>query len=572
MQEQDYEEQQYEEDFGDYTRESGKNVYYLVGYFLLVAILVYPATRFHIGMTGILYAMAGAGVVLGLIWWCIRSIKRKMQAMHLSKGEWARFLWGYQTAPVVEADGHTLVDNMQEAPQETRRQASTDTYHGRSVARLPRQPYSEPIEEGELPDRILEPDGLYLSDSFMPAIGSLFAAVLLFCGIRRAGKSNGMGVVAEEVGHRGTPLLLCDTEDEYGPMANRQYLPRGFLAGSPDLLHINGRMHHYIPVDVQGAERFGWQLLEDNMQVVLNLKSYTTDDEAALVMAFIVKGMYAWEAGRPNGKRIPAFVFLDEANKWLPQSEAESCIKKKDVFRFLQLVFFSLLVRRGGKQGLGLALATQRISELDKRALQSTWKFLFLQTEQIDIDRYRAFGLEQDEIVTLQPGECFVFSPQVIGFKVYMRQRFSPHLGHTPGMAQLQEHHRRLRPVEQIAIHTFAGPENRQQCGSMPSQKLYQEPLTRDDADVPIPGLIPNTPRSQEQRQRLLSPVQQLVLQAWNAGYKSHRAIGAYLRTQWNEDVSDNAAYQALLELEALHLITGRQKKASTTTGAAEQG
>lgn len=132
MQEQDDEEQQYEEDFGDYTRESGKNVYYLVGYFLLVAILVYPATRFHIGMAGILYAMAGAGVVLGLIWWCIRSIKHKMQAMHLSTGEWARFLWGYQAAPIVEADGHAPGD-VQEAPQVTRRQASTNTYHGRSV-------------------------------------------------------------------------------------------------------------------------------------------------------------------------------------------------------------------------------------------------------------------------------------------------------------------------------------------------------------------------------------------------------------------------------------------------------
>jgi hypothetical protein len=564
MQEQDYEE--YEENYTDYTRESGKKVYYLVGYFLLVAILVYPATRLHIGMAGILYAMAGAGMVLGLIWLVIRSIKRKIQALHLSTGEWMRFLWGYQTAPVVEADGYSVADG-QATAHVTRQQALTDIYDERSVARLPREPYPESTEEGELPDRVIEPDGLYLSDSFMPAIESLFAAVLLFCGIRRAGKSNGMGVVAEEVGHRGTPLLLCDTEDEYGPMANRYYLPRGFLAGSPDLQYINGRMHHYIAVDVQGAERFGWQLLEDNMQVVLNLKSYATDDEAALVMASIVKGMYAWESNRPNGKRIPAFVFLDEANKWLPQNEAESCIKKKDVFHLLQLVFFSLLVRRGGKQGLGLAVATQRISELDKRALQSTWKFLFLQTEQIDIDRYRAFGLEQEEIVTLRPGECFVFSPQVIGFKVYLRPRFSPHLGHTPGMTQLQEHHRRLRPVEQVAVHTFVGSEHQQQFDSMPAQRPYLEPLTRAEAEVPMPGLVPNT-----SRQRLLTPVQQSVLQAWNAGYKSHRAIGAYLRTQCNEDVSDNAAYQALLELEALHLITGRQKKAVATTDAAEQG
>jgi hypothetical protein len=544
-----------EEEYGDYTRESGKKVYYLVGYFLLVAILVYPATKLHIGMAGILYAMAGAGVALGLIWLALRSMKRKMQAMQLSKGEWARFLWGYR-APVVEADGHPL-DGIQEASHTTRGQALTDTSKGRSVATLVRQPSPE-----ELPDRIIEPDGLYLSDSFMPSLALLLAAVLLFCGMRRAGKSNGMRVVAEELGQRGVPLALFDTDDEYGALANRQYLPRGFLAGSPDLLSVNGRMRHYIAVTSENAEQFGRRILDEGLQVVINLKSYLTDDEAALVMARIVQGMYTWEASRPNGERFPAFVFLDEATKWFPQNEAEKCVKNKEIFNFLQLVFFSLLVRRGGKQGLGLAVAAQRISELDKRLLQSLWKFLFLQTEQVDLERYKALGLNQDDILALQPGECFIFSPLCIGFRVQMRYGFSPHLGSTPGIDQLRKHYRRLRPVEQIAVETSA-------CafGSPSSGQHYQEPLTRDDAEVPMPGQAPNT-----SRQRLLTPVQQAVLGAWNAGYKSHRAIGAYLRTQCNEDISDNAAYQALLELEALQLITGRQKKAAATTDAAEQG
>lgn len=556
---QDYEEE-YEEEYGDYTRESGKKVYYLVGYFLLVAILVYPATKLHIGMAGILYAMAGAGVVLGLIWLAIRSMKRKMQAMHLSKGEWARFLWGYR-APVVEAEGHTIND-MQGAPHTTRWLSGTDTYHERSVARLPRQPYPEPAHEEELPDRIIEPDGLYLSDSFMPTLALLLAAVLLFCGIRRAGKSNGMRVVAEELGQRGVPLAIFDTDDEYGALANRQYLPRGFMAGSPDLLSVNGRMSHYIAVTSENAEQFGRRILEEGLQVVINLKSYLTDDEAALVMALIAQGMYRWEASRPNGDRFPAFVFLDEATKWFPQNEAEKCVKNKEIFNFLQLVFFSLLVRRGGKQGLGLAVAAQRISELDKRLLQSLWKFLFLQTEQVDIDRYKALGLNQDDVVSLQPGECFIFSPLCIGFRVQMRYGFSPHLGSTPGIDQLRKHHRRLRPVEQIAVQTFAGS-----FGSPSSGQQYQEPLTRDDAVVPMQPFVSNT---HNQGNRPLTPVQQLVLDAWHAGYKSHRAIGAYLRTQCKEDVSDNAAYQALLELEALNLITGRQKKATVTTGAAE--
>ncbi|HKF35514.1 MAG TPA: hypothetical protein VKB35_01335, partial [Ktedonobacteraceae bacterium] len=279
MQEQD--DEAYEEDDTDYTRESGKKVYYLVGYFLLVAILVYPATKFHIGMTGILYAMAGASALLGLIWLVIRSIKRKLQAKQLSTGEWMRFLWGYQAAPVVEADGHTL-GGTQEVSHAARRLTDRDTYQERSIAPQVRQPSST-----ELPDRIIEPDGLYLSDSFMPALALLLAAVLLFCGIRRAGKSNGMRVVAEELGQRGVPLAIFDTDDEYGALANRQYLPRGFMAGSPDLLSVNGHMRHYVAVTSENAEQFGRRILDEGLQVAINLKSYRTDDEAALVMALI---------------------------------------------------------------------------------------------------------------------------------------------------------------------------------------------------------------------------------------------------------------------------------------------
>ncbi len=47
----DQEEEYYEP--MDYTQAHGKGAYYLVGYFLLAAILVYPATKMHVGMVGI---------------------------------------------------------------------------------------------------------------------------------------------------------------------------------------------------------------------------------------------------------------------------------------------------------------------------------------------------------------------------------------------------------------------------------------------------------------------------------------------------------------------------------------
>jgi len=201
---------------------------------------------------------------------------------------------------------------------------------------------------------------------------------------------------------------------------------------------------------LNGAYEFGKMVLNDALQVVLNLKSFASDDEAAMIMCEVIAGMNDWESSRPNLQRVPCMFMLEEANKWLPQNERE-CYVSKEVLAELQKAFFGTLVRRGGKRGLGLALTTQRIVELDKRALQTTWKFLFRQTEQVDIERYKALGLHGDAVQTLRQGECFVFSPGVIGFPMYMRQRHSRHLSHTPGLDQLQTHIRRVRPVDLIS-------------------------------------------------------------------------------------------------------------------------
>ena len=252
---------------------------------------------------------------------------------------------------------------------------------------------------------IIESNGMYLSDTYQPSIDSMLGQTLLFCGIRRSGKSNGMAVVAEEQARYYVPLVIGDTEDEYGPLADHRYMPRGVMAGSMDLLEAV-HLSNFIAIDLNGAYEFGKTVLSDALQVVLNLKSFADDDEAAMIMCEIIAGMNDWESSLPNSQRVPCMFMLDEANKWLPQNERESYVSK-DVLTELQKAFFGTMVRRGGKRGLGLALTTQRIVELDKRALQSTWKFLFRQTEQVDIERYKALGLDGDAVQALTTRRVF---------------------------------------------------------------------------------------------------------------------------------------------------------------------
>ncbi|HEX9132122.1 MAG TPA: hypothetical protein VF844_07505 [Ktedonobacteraceae bacterium] len=516
-------------------------------FFLVMALIVPPGLHAHWGMQGIFLAMIAALLLSFLAVLAWTKLREKMTQSQIRGRELAGFMVGYtpDTDVVESANGVRFArsgDLLSMLAQGDDEQAlvplGTDHYADEDDA-----------DEEELPDQIIEPNGLYLSDTFVPGVESMLGHTLLFCGIRRAGKSNGMAVVAEELASYGVPLLVCDTEDEYGPLANQVYLPRGILAGSADLLQQSTALRNSVAIDARGAYEFGRSILEDSLQVVLSLKSFADDNEAALVMCELIAGMHAWESSRANAQRVPCMVFLDEANKWLPQNERESYVSR-EVQVELQKAMFGTMVRRGGKQGLGLALTTQRIVELDKRALQTTWKFLFQQTEQVDIDRYRALGLDKDEIMSLRRGECFVYSPQVIGFRIAMRARRSPHLAHTPGLEQLLAHRRRLRPVEYVTSRSFTGQGETQQAHEEPGEQI---PTTET---LPLTGTLRSTVTRHTRPQTML----ERALEMWNAGHQTVLEMAIALSTE-QDRVPESEAYRLICQLDAKGLITRKTRK-----------
>src|SRR5258708_34000086 len=105
----------------------------------------------------------------------------------------------------------------------------------------------------------MEANPLYLSDSFQPDVNSLLRATALLCGMRRSGKSNAIAVMAEELGRYYCPLCIGDTDDEYGPLSSRRYLPRGVWAASPTLAAelAGNAIRRYLALAGDGAYAFG---------------------------------------------------------------------------------------------------------------------------------------------------------------------------------------------------------------------------------------------------------------------------------------------------------------------------
>src|SRR5207248_1576181 len=107
------------------------------------------------------------------------------------------------------------------------------------------------------------------------------------------------------------------------------------------------------------------------------------------------------------------------------------------------------------------------------------------------------------------PGECFVFSPGVLGFPMSMRARHSPHLAHTPGLDQLRTHIRRARPVDLIAgaFATNTSAVTGVATKDLPTTGgLVQPQQTQTDASG-----IRSRPQTMLER----------ALEAWNAGHQT---------------------------------------------------
>ena len=551
-----------EEGLRGMMQHGGKKVLYTVAYFLLLAALMYPSQRMHLGEQGVFFSLVGAGILLALIVLLWKFVSKKIASMRMTGRQFFRFMVGYQPE-VVES---TVADDTnQGSPHVTPRLHAPATLTGRELV-----PLGTPFEEDEdPPESIIEENGLCLSDRFIPSIQSFLGQIMLVCGLRRFGKSNFMAVFAEElarffipeVGPGSLPMLIVDTEDEYGPLANRQYLPRGFTAGSPDLRRI---MKNSIGITVSNAYAIGQNMLEQTLQVVLNMKSYLTDEEAALVLCELIRGMNAWEEARPNKERLPVMLLMDEASKWLPQDMRESSVSK-ETQHLLYKTFFGTVVNRGGKRGWGAAFACQRIQQIHKSALQAPWKFLFYQTQKVDLEQYETFGLQAEDVLTLRQGECFIFSPSIIGFRTFIRERTSPHLGHTPGIEALIAHRKHLRPVQTLSFDSLPTDEEadrqHQQNGPAQPTRAVNETAYREQIGYPSNSRTTARPDAQHQHPPLTQK-QQFALELVRAGRTTVNDLAAAMTLDGRYGtVSATEAYKILGQLDTAGYIT-RNKKA----------
>jgi hypothetical protein len=334
---------------------------------------------------------------------------------------------------------------------------------------------------------------------------------VLFLGIRGSGKTNGLARFLEQVFRFPIPALVCDYEEDY--LSFPDVLDRCLIAGAASWPGQH-RLKRYWKVNARSAEEFGYSVLEYGVQVVLQIGTFETLEEAAEVMTGAIRGMFRWAEEQAPAARVPALICLDEAQHFLPQNSSVSNIKGEQAAALLKA--FMDVNARGRKRGLTPIIATQRPAQIRKEVIAgSEIYFLMKQTNARDLDAYEELlGREQVDrraITSFAKGECLVYESGE-SWRIRFLERESEHRGTTPTLTQAlnRYHQAAAAPArfdfagassswEERDTDDFAGfeeedaeeyteqdsePETERQASARPARKSQEEQLIARAADA----------------------------------------------------------------------------------------
>jgi len=264
-----------------------------------------------------------------------------------------------------------LKNALKQENEETRRVAPAPDTTPASVA-----PRSLPR-----PDRAVD-----LASNLQLDIDEISGKATFIVGMRRSGKTT-LGVrIAEEMGRFHLPCFIPDLEGDWLSLADPGVLPNCVIVGHPDSYNPKAG-YTFTPVSTsKEAYTLGYDILENGLQVILDMASYDTVEDAVILTVSIIKGIFAWTKEFP-GELCPCDIYLDEAQRFLPQDLDDSIIQDPHLVKNLLKTYMDIIAV-GGKRGLTPKILSQRFAQTNNKIMaQSEVFFILRQTNDNDLAR-----------------------------------------------------------------------------------------------------------------------------------------------------------------------------------------
>lgn len=251
------------------------------------------------------------------------------------------------------------------------------------------------------------PKDVHLADNLIIPINDIASKAIFIAGIRRSGKTTLGTRLAEELSQHYIPMFIPDLEGDW--LSATKFFPMGKIAAHPDAEEQYEDVGvEFEPTTVENADVVGFNILDEGMQLVLDMASYPSVDEACQVVVNVIKGLFEWTNQNPK-KRVPCQVFLDEAQRFLPQTLSDSIIQSKQILQDLLKAYMDITAV-GGKRGLAPVILSQRFAQTNNKIIaQSEIFFLLRQTMDNDLARCMEYVKKTtatpERIAALRKGE-----------------------------------------------------------------------------------------------------------------------------------------------------------------------
>jgi hypothetical protein len=296
-------------------------------------------------------------------------------------------------------------------------QTSTNTLKPTSLSQ-------KPVIETVTPQAPLPTSyNLNLSPNFMPDVDLLISEGIAAFGIKGAGKSNACGRLLEQLSRFPMPYIVPDTKGEYISLKDVPHATTFVIA----------------TVDNMPSAK---DILEKRLQVVMDLRTWESDEMAARAMTRILSDLFAHASSLNTSECVPCPCILDEAQYWLPQGRVSYLTR--DTAHALR-ESWNVLATRARSLGLVPSYFTQNISELHKTVVRQCGVYILMrQVLDRDLDRYCEYvrskktnQVLKNVIRAFPTGKAIVVLPGCEQITTTFHPRESTHTSNTPSVRAL---------------------------------------------------------------------------------------------------------------------------------------
>lgn len=273
------------------------------------------------------------------------------------------------------------------------------------------------------------------------SIGTETVAIL---GRRGSGKSNTGTVFMEELLDKGEQIILIDPKGEgWGLKA------RGGESAGKDVI-VFGEPEGDLPLREEHAETVADFVVSSGRSVVLSLNGFDSQASERRFVTRFAERLY--QLKRQPANHSPVMVVLEEASLFVPQRvDGEHAKLVSTIQR---------LVRQGRSFGIGVTLIDQRAASVNKDVLTQVEVMICHQLtsphDRKAVDAWIEANAEKADaeefrktLPTLQPGECWVWSPAKLRIfeRATIRRRSTFDSGATPVLGKNAAKRPDMRPV-----------------------------------------------------------------------------------------------------------------------------